>query len=182
MDVLSIVLGVGTFLGGGGSAFFWYETRSQRAQEKRAEEVKVALGPLHASIQSLQQDHKHSTAALQKLTDSLQPLHDEVISLRTKMQPFWKFIETLTVENIGIIHKPHPENADLDRLLERYRAFVKGDGPPLPLPDELRLREFLHKVKDWVPGKQIGLYVEPGDPTSATIILATMELYRTRQG
>jgi hypothetical protein len=180
VDVLSIVLGAGTLLGGGGTAFLWHETRSTVAKDRRAEEVKIALGPLHTSIQSLQQEHQHSTAALQHLTDTLQPLHDEVISLRTKMQPFWKFIETLAIENIGIVHKPHPENAEFDGLLERYRAFVKGEGPRLPLTDELRLREFLHKVKDWVPGKAIGLYVEPGDPTSATIILATMELYRAR--
>jgi hypothetical protein len=189
VDVLSIVLGVGTALGGGGTLFLYMEARGSRARKRREIEMAAwlaaSINPIQADLQmihaKLDNDSSHLTNEIKvAIHEALDPVKSDLSTLNTKIEPLWKSLEALAVANAQMIHKPHPDHKPVDDLLDAYMAFVRGDGPFSP-DQELQLRAYLTLIKDWKPGDDAGFPVAQGDPTRAAILLSTMELTRIRR-
>ena len=193
MDVLSITLGISTALSGSGAIFLWVETHTSggrsRREKKLGEKIDThltqALKPLEKDVTSLHSkldefSHSRNTAIQTAIHEAMEPVRDQIATLNTKIEIPWRVLEQIAVANAQLIHKPHPENAGLDILLDKYEAFMRGTGQ-FTVDEELRLRHYLNMIKAWKPGQHIGIYVEEGDPTRAAIVLATMELTRIRR-
>lgn len=185
MDVATIVLSVSTAIGGSGTVFLWWESHSVGRKAKRREEITAQLAPILADVKAvhdkLDTTNEHTlTVVKAAVSEALGPVRDQLSVLNTKIDPLWKSLEALAVANAQLIHKPHPDNRDLDMLLDKYEAFVEGSGP-FTAEEELRLRNYLITIKKWVPGQDVGFFVADGDPTRAAIVLATMELTRIRR-
>jgi hypothetical protein len=189
VDAGTIALIAGTVIGGLGTLFLYFETRfgRRRTERKSAMDARLAaaLVPIKEDLQSihakLDADSSHQDAATKiAIAEALLPVKDQLTTLNTKVEPLWKAIEALTVSNIQVLHKPHPQNAELDALYDAYFAYVDGHGT-FTADQELRLRHYLRIIKDWLPGQNVGFHVDPGDPTSAAIVLATMDLTRIRR-
>jgi hypothetical protein len=189
VDAGTIALIVGTVIGGLGTLFLYLETRfgRRRTERKSAMDARLAtaLAPIKADLQSihakLDAESSHQDASTKiAIAEALEPVKDQLSTLNTKVEPLWKAIEALAVSNIQVLHKPHPENAELDALYDAYYAYVDGRGP-FGADQEMRLRHYLRIIKDWIPGQDVGFHVDPGDPTSAAIVLATMDLTRIRR-
>lgn len=185
MDVATIVLSVSTAIGGSGTVFLWWESHSAGRKTKRREEITAQLAPILADVKAvhdkLDNANEHTlTVVKAAVSEALSPVNDQLAVLNTKIDPLWKSLEALAVANAQLIHKPHPENADLDLLLDKYEGFVEGTGS-FSADEEMRLRHYLNVIKKWEPGQDAGFYVAEGDPTRAAIVLATMELTRIRR-
>lgn len=189
MDVLSIVLGLGTAIGGGSSAFMFYETRGNRYRRKRLEEIDVrvagAVSPMqsdltgiHTKLDALADTRATETATA--LHTALLPIREQLAVLQTKIEIPWSVLEQLAVVNAQMIHKPHPEHAEIDALLDAFVAYVQDAGP-FSADQELHLRHYLTVIKNWRPGQDVGFPVTESDPTRAAILLATMDLTRIRR-
>lgn len=189
MDVLSIVLGAGTVIGGGSGVFMWMETRGSKYKEKRAaeraEEIKSALVPIQSDIQSihakLDADSAHASVVMKAaITDALEPLKDQISTLSTKVDPLWKALEAMAVAQVQVLHQPDPRRAEIDGLLEELHAELEG-GPLMDTGRYVRLRSYLTQIKSWEPGVLLDFPVLPGEPTSAGILLSIMGLSREKR-
>lgn len=184
MDVLSVVLGVGTFLGGSGTLFLYRENHTESARKKRIEEIdsrlKEALTPLQLDVTSLHAkldaETTHTATVVEAaISRSLEPLRDQVSTLNTKVEPLWRSLESIAIDAARVLHQPDPARAEIDDLLE---SFTEGT---LTVDEELSLRRFLVQIRNWEPGQDLGFPVHAGEPTAAAILLSTMDLSRVRR-
>lgn len=189
MDIATVVLALGTLFGGGGSAFLWLESHGERAQKRREADtqavVKETIEPLKDDFTALktrtEADGGHiATVIKAALYEALDPIKTDIATLKGDTGAMWKSLEQLSVAYAQMIHKPHPENQELDALLDAYVSWVEGDGP-FSQEQELELRRYLKLMKNWQPGQQLNFVIEPEDPTRAAALLATMELTRIRR-
>lgn len=189
MDVLSIVLGAGTAIGGGGTIFMWLDTRTDRGRKRRKAEIDhrltAALGPIQQELQAvhakLDSDSLHADLAIKAaINEAMVPVKDQLSTLNTKIEPLWKALEAMAVAQVQVLHQPDPARAEIDSLLEELHAEIDG-GPLMTGARYLKLRGFLTQIKSWEPGQSLGFPVLPGEPTSAGILLSIMGLSRERR-
>jgi len=189
MDIATIVLSISGIAGGGGTIAYWLETRSGRAQRRKVADAKAlidtTIAPVRDDITTLktkvESDGSHVAGVIKlALYEALDPIKNDVSTLKANTASMWNTLEKLAVAFAEQIHKPHQENAELDRLLEEYINWVHRDGP-FPPEHELKLRSYLKIMKNWKPGQQAGFVVDPEDPTRAAGLLAMMELTRLRR-
>ena len=189
MDIVSIVLAVGTVLGGGGSAFLWLETRGERGRNKRKTEVNramtEAIAPMQTQIATLHikfdTEIAHTDTNIKVvIQEALAPVRDQISTLNTKIEPLWKVLETLAINQIPVLHQPDPRRAEIDTLLEKLKAELTH-GVMMSEDDFNQLRYFLLKIQSWEPGQNIGFPVLPAEPTSAAILLSIMGISRQRR-
>lgn len=189
MDILSIVLGAGTILGGSGTAFLYWETRGQRGRAKRKEEIKAHVAAEVTSVRHdllevrtrMDAEGAHLTTIIKaSLSDALEPIRAQITVLSTKIDPMWKALEAQSVAAAQALHHPVPERAALDALLDDFLDSVQH-GTEFSEEKRRALRTCLVKIVRWEEGQDIGFPVYPGEPTSAAVLLSTMELSRIRQ-
>jgi hypothetical protein len=188
VDLLSIILAASGSLSALGTMAYWLLSRKLGIHKSRQEEmdsrIHVAFAPLHTDLTELHAKFdafadSRPAAVKVAVQEALEPVKDQLAVLNTKVEPLWKSLEALAISNAQMIHKPHPDHAHIDELLDAYVAFAQGNGP-FTVDQELQLRHYLNIIKAWRPGKDVGFPVEVGDPTRAAIVLATMELTRIR--
>lgn len=189
MDIATVVLALGTVFGGGGTIFLWLENHGDRSHTRRTEDtqaiVKETIEPLKDDLTVLktrtEADGGHiATVIKAALYEALDPIKTDIATLKGDTGAMWKSLEQLSVAYAQQLHKPHPENQELDALLDAYVAWVEGDGP-FSKDQELKLRKYLRLMKNYHPGQVLGFVVAPEDPTRAAALLATMELTRIRR-
>lgn len=192
MDVLSIVLGIGTALGGGGTVFMWLETRGGKRKKHRLAEidsrVSRAIAPVKTDLQEVRAkvdyDRDHTEAMVREaMHEALAPIREQLTILATRVEPLWKVAEQNIIRNAGVLHQPDPRRYHIDVLLDKLVASV-GGGPLLTPGEETELRRLLTLIQNWEPGQDVGFPVHPGEPASAAAILGSMDLVREgrRQG
>lgn len=188
MDIATVVLSLSGIAGGGGTILYWLETRTGSSRKRRSAEtkavVKEIVEPLKEDLTTLktkvESDGGHiSTVIKAALYEALDPLKADIGILKGDTSAMWRSLEQLSVALAEQMHKPHPENAELDSLLEKYVNWVQGDGT-FSTEQELKLRSYLKIIKTWKPGQHVGFIVDTGDPTRAATLLATMDLTRIR--
>jgi hypothetical protein len=181
VDVLSIVLAVGTALGGGGTVFMWADSRGEKAGKKRRLEIQAhvseAIGPVQKDVSQMHAklDHLAEHSAIQvkaALYEALEPLKDQIATLNTKIEPLWTSLVQSALHNAEVLHHPDPGRAHMDRLLEHFRDNI------LTRDEELELRRYLVKIKDWEPGEDLGFPVYETEPSSAANLLSMLDLVR----
>jgi hypothetical protein len=189
MDVVSIVLAIGTAIGGGGSAFLWLETRSAGAKAKRTEEIdarlNVAFLPLAADVKAihakLDSDNTQAAGVIKAaIHEVLEPMQIQVATLNTKVEPLWAALINMGINQANVLHQPDPRRAVVDKLLEELQEELRG-GKQMTADHFLQLQHYLNLIKSWEPGDDIGFPVLPAEPTSAAILLAIMGLSRIRR-
>lgn len=182
MDVLSIALGVSTALGAGGTLAYWYETRSSGARTRRIQEIDnritEAVAPLTRDVSVVRAKVEHLSEHQQALlraaiSETLEPLRSELVAVQTKIDPLWKALEQVAINNATVLHHPHPRRAAFDTLLDHFQHGTLG-------PDEERqLRRYLRKVKDYEPGQDLGFPMYDGEASAAANLLALLDLVNT---
>ena len=185
MDISTIVLSISTALGGGGSAFLWLETRTERARKKRVSEIEVQIAPLSADVQSihdkLDASAEHTAAVISlAIKEAMIPVSNQLSVLNTKVEPLWTALINMGINQVNVLHQPDPRRAEVDALLEKLQEELRG-GRLMTAEEFLRMRHFLMLIKEWEPGQDIGFPVLPAEPTSAAILLAIMGLSRARR-
>jgi hypothetical protein len=189
VDVLSVVLGIGTALGGGGSVFLWLETRTQGARDRRAKALKTdiaaALQPIQTDITALHtrwegEQERMAVAVKIAIAESLEPVRGQLAVLNTKVEPLWTALINMGINQANVLHQPDPRRADVDKLLEELQTELRG-GREMTADHFLRLQHYLILIRQWEPGTDIGFPVLPAEPTSAAILLAIMGLSRIRR-
>ncbi len=189
MDVLSIVLGIGTALGGGGTVAYWRETHSLGLRKKRTEEidgrVKESIAPvqadlagIHAKLDSMAEHHDAKVAAV--LHTAMEPVRDQLAILNTKVEPLWTALINMGLNQTNVLHQPDPRRAEIDGLLEKLQDELR-EGQLMSAEDYMKLRGFLEQIKAYEPGQVLPFPVLPAEPTSAAILLAIMGLSRVRR-
>jgi hypothetical protein len=181
VDVLSIVLGVTAVFGSGGTVAYWRVTHSDSARNKRKEEIgaqiTTAIAPLQSDIHGirtkLDSDSTHAASVIKAaLHDALEPIRDQVSTLNTKIEPLWEALVQGARHNAEVLHHPDPERAELDELLDHFQENTLTFG------EELRLRRFLVKIKNWEPGIDLGFPVYESEPSAAANLLSMLDLVR----
>jgi hypothetical protein len=189
VDVLSLVLGASTAVGTGTSIALWRESHGESTRKKRADEIDArlaaALAPVQQDLQGLHakldSDASRTTLVIKAvMSESLEPIRDQLSTLNTKVEPLWTALINMGVNQTNVLHQPDPRRQEIDGLLEELQDELMN-GHMMPQPHYTRLREFLNKIKNWEPGKDIGFPVLPAEPTSAAILLSVMGLSRARR-
>lgn len=181
MDWATILLAGGTALGGSGSAFLWLETRSDHGRRKRRQEIDNSIGqaisPLQTDLTEIRSKVEHmapyNAAQLKAaIYEALEPVKDQISILNTKIEPVWKALEQLAINNANVLHHPDPRRAELDELLDHFRDNI------LTADEEFRLRRYLTRIKNYESGRDIGFPVYEGEPSAAANLLSMLELVR----
>lgn len=173
-DMLVALSGVMTALTG---YLLWKDAHADRGDKKLQALVEQLLTPTNSEIVILRQqvaDSQHD--AEQTLEDvvrrSLAPLIEKQGELVTRvavLENTQGFLRDLMHSQAQVLHQPDPRRAHVDILLE---ALMEDRLTPA---EEEELREYLTIIKNWEPGQDVGFPVHPGEPTSASILLATMD-------
>lgn len=188
MDIATIVLSISGIAGGAGTVAYAMETRFGRAKKRRDADTQAivdnSITPMQTAFTELktqvQADGSHIATVIKlALYEALDPIKIDISTLKANDGAIFKSLEQVSVAIAELMHKPHPENAELDQLLEDFVDWVQGNGL-FPPEEEKKLRKYLLAMKNWKPGQDVGFVVDPGDPTRAGILLATMELTRIR--
>ncbi len=189
MDWTTIILAVSSSLGGLGAFFLWLETRGERGTKRRQTRidarVHTALIPVQADMAGIHAKLDHLTLQYEShlstaLHDALEPVRDQLTVLNTKIEPLWVALIKVGINQTDVLHQPDPRRAEYDALLEELQAELRG-GPLMSADRFLRLRHFLELTKTWEPGQELDFPVHPAEPTSASILLAIMDLSRVHR-
>jgi hypothetical protein len=189
VDIATVVLSIAGSAGGLGTIAYWLETRTSGARNRRKSDSQALINESLESVREdvtvlktkVEADGNHvATVIKAALYEALDPIKEDITTLKSDTGAMWKSLEQLSVSLAEQMHKPHPENAELDALLDQYMDWVRGDGN-FPVEQERKLRSYLKLVKNWRPGQEVGFVVDVGDPTRAATLLATMELTRIRR-
>lgn len=130
----------------------------------RLTQVGDSLGRIEASVKDV--------AAQQRKTA------DEMIEVRTRLTMTGTALEQLAMNAAKNIHQPDPRRAHIDELLE---SFMEGTLTP---SERIELRKILINIRNWEPKSAdpeaavavFGFPIYPGEQTSATILLSTMDV------
>jgi hypothetical protein len=146
------------------------ENRGDRQAERLKGAIETALQPLVHRITSVEQQNTDAAQRLQDVVEiiigkALQPIQQQVVVLETKIDVFWKQV---AMDAAKILHQPDPRRSEIDRLLELFMEDA------LDADEELQLRKFLLKIRNYEEGANIGFPVQPGEQTAAAILLRTM--------
>lgn len=189
MDILSIALGIGTAIGGCGTAFLYWETRGQGAKVRRQSEIdsRIASAVHQVTREVLEirtrmdSESAHLTTIIKgTMAEQLAPVKDQIRVLDTKIDPLWKALEGIMIDQVRGLHHPDPDRADLDSLLDKV-LDAQETGVMLTFEEEQKLRRYLVMIKNWHPGQDLGFTVYPNEPLRAAILLRTLELFRIRK-
>lgn len=170
MDWLSIALGVTSALGASGTFLYWRDNRGVIRQQQLKEHVEHTMKPLSENVAAISQrtDHLENqlTATVEaSVTRSLQPVREDIAVLKNQVEVFWRQVG---LDMAKVLHQPDPARAEVDALLEELMEDT------LSPEGELELRRWLVKIRNWEPGKDIGIPVQPGEQTAAAILLRAM--------
>lgn len=181
MDIVTILMTAGTAIGGSGSLFLWMETRGERGSKRRKdkrlaevndliEPVKTELTQVHAKLDHM---HDHTSSQVKAaLYEALEPVKDQLIQLNTKVEPLWTALVQGAMHNAEVLHHPEPARAELDTLLDHFRDNI------LTPDEELALKRYLVKIKNWEKGQDIGFPVYESEVSAAANLLAMLDLVR----
>lgn len=184
MDVLSIVVGFGALLGGAGgvgAVAYFREVRNSRLKKDHDAAVSTriteALTPVKTDITGLRSEFDHMTmswpAQLKAaLFEALEPVKGQYTELSTKVEPLWLALVQGAIHNAEVLHHPDPERAELDALLDHFKENI------LTRDEELQLRRFLVKIKNWESGQDLGFPVYESEPSAAANLLSMLDLVR----
>lgn len=159
----SVIAAIAAWLG-------WRESHAERDSDSLRAMIESCLQPLSARVTLVEQrlidvDSRSRDAIEAAITRALQPIQSQVAVLESKMDVFWKQV---AMDAAKILHQPDPRRADIDSLLE---SFMEDALSP---DEELELRKYLLKIRNWEPGQDLGFPVYPGEQTAAAILLRTM--------
>lgn len=180
MDVLSIVVGACALIGGAGSmgtVAYWREVHRSGRKQDRHEEIGNHLAPLQSDIRSLKETVEQIPAQRQaemKATvhEALEPVRHSITELTTKVEPLWQALVAGAIHNAEVLHHPNPERAELDDLIDHFKANT------LTRDEELLFRRYLNTIKNWEPGQDVGFPVYDSEPSAAANLLSMLELVR----
>ena len=184
MDVLSVVVGCGALLagaGGVGSFAYWRDTHSSRRKKDRQEEIDLRIGAMCVPVK---EDLKNIHSVLEELPvrraielkaalhEALEPIRHSLAELATKVEPLWQALVAGAIHNAEVLHHPDPERAELDGLIDHFKANT------LTSDEELLFRRYLNAIKNWEPGQDVGFPVYDSEPSAAANLLSMLELVR----
>jgi hypothetical protein len=172
-----VIATVGTALGGFGGWFLWRESHADRRSQRLQAQIDLSVGPVSSRITGLEQKFADSMNQNQQMlevvvTRSLSPVSEKMGDISTRiavLENTQGFLRDLMHGQAQVLHQPDPRRHHIDILLE---ALMEDR---LTADEETELRGYLHLIKEWEPGKDVGFPVHPGEPTSASILLATMD-------
>ena len=70
----------------------------------------------------------------------------------------------------NILHQPNPDRAHIDVLLEGWKVGSLTDK------ELIELKHYVHLIRDYEPGTDVGFPVRDGEQTAAGMFLATMDM------
>jgi hypothetical protein len=115
---------------------------------------------------------RHKVGKMKEIIDlslatALTPVVERLTVVETKIDVFWR---SVAMNQANILHQPHPDRAHIDILLEAWKS-----GGLTPTQD-VQLKHYLHLIRDYEPGTDVGFPVRDGEQTAAGMFLATMDL------
>lgn len=173
-DILMAFAGIMTAITGW---MLWRDSHADRGEKKLKELVEQLLSPTNSEIVILRQqvsDSAHSSEQMLEavVARSLSPVAEKIGDISTRvavLENTQGFLRDLMHSQAQVLHQPDPRRAHIDVLLE---ALMEDR---LTADEDLALRGYLETIKNWEPGQDVGFPVHPGEPTSASILLATMD-------
>lgn len=173
-DMLAALAGLMTAITG---YLLWKDSHADRGEKKLQNLVEQLLTPTNSEIVILRQqvaDSQHDAEQMLEtvVTRSLAPISESLGDVRTRiavLENTQGFLRDLMHSQAQVLHQPDPRRKHIDVLLEALMA------DRLTPEEEVELRGYLTIIKHWEPGQDVGFPVHPGEPTSASILLATMD-------
>lgn len=180
MDVLSVIVGLGALFGGAGSVAtvaYWREVRGVGRKADRHEEIQHHLAPLQSDVRSLQETvnqipAQRAAEIRSVVVEALEPIKHSLTELTTKVEPLWQTLVQGAMHNADVLHHPDPERAELDGLIDHFKANT------LTREEERLFRRYLYTIKNWEPGQNVGFPVYESEPSAAANLLSMLDLVR----
>ena len=151
------------------------ETQQQREkarQEEIAAQIKTALDPLVGQVKSLGDQVERIAETQRDTVRRVQDLDHITLDMKAKVEVFWAAAAKHAAD---ILHSPHPERHHIDRLLEKFKDLVDGNGRMTPA-EIAQLREELEYIVNLSHNETSRIPLFEGDKVSAAIILATLDM------
>jgi hypothetical protein len=173
VPITDIVLGTSTTVSALVAAWAIWMQQHKDKKQSADERIVGHLAPLSKEIEHLKRvQHDMPSVVMERvegaISKAMAPVREDLSGINAKIEPLWAILLNIAKDQADILHHPDPDRAELDQLLEHFKADI------LTPDEDLLLRRYLHKIKDW-SGEDIGFKVYPNEPTNAGILLRIME-------
>jgi hypothetical protein len=151
----------------------YLKSRSDQSHKDIQEQIDASIAPIDTRVTHVTELQKNAAEQLMErmegaIAKALSPVREDIAGINAKIEPLWAILLNIAKDQADQLHHPDPQRAELDGLLEHFKADT------LTADEELLLRRYLYKIKDW-KGEDIGFKVYPNEPTNAGILLRIME-------